>query len=142
MSAPGGTWIAAGGVTTVGLVADAAGADPTVIGVVVATVGLVMSVFRLTGALQVGLAHRVVLDQESAKAIGVAMGSAIGEALAKQRHEGRELAAAADRLRRAVRALPDAMKAQVAEEHHDLRGAMDDTRDALGPWEDSPSTRG
>lgn len=142
MSAPGSTWVAAGGLTTVGLVADAAGADPTVIGVVIATIGIVMSVFRLAGALQVGLAHRHALDAESAKAIGDAMGHAIGEALARQRHEGRELAAATDRLRRSVRALPDSMKARIAEEHHDLVSAMDDTREALGPWEDSPPPRG
>ena len=124
------------GALAVGGVVDLVGGDPSTM-IAVALFGVLATVWKLAGALQMGIVHRHELAPDSAKAIGEHMGRAIGEALRQDRAEGRELAAATDRLRRAVRALPDPMRAQVANNHHDLIGAMDDTREALGPWEDS-----
>jgi len=129
------------GALAVGGVVDLAGGDPSIT-IVVALIGVLVGVWRMAGALQGGVTHRHELTPESARLVGEHLGAAIGRALATQRHEGRELAAATDRLRRSVRELPSDMKARIAEEHHDLVSAMDDTREALGPWEDSPSTRG
>ena len=125
------------GALAVGGVVDLVGGDPSTM-IAVAFFGVLATGWKIAGALQGGVSHRHALDAESAKAIGAAMGTAIGDALARQRQDGRELAAATDRLRRAVRALPGNMQAKVAENHHDLVQAMDDTREALGPWQDSP----
>lgn len=149
MSAPGSTWVAAGGLTAVGLVADAAGADPTVIGVVVATLGLVMSVFRLAGALQVGLAHRHVLDQESAVLLGDALGKALARGLAIKTQDVQHLEdVAQDAIRanemiaEAVRSLPPHLQGEIAEGHHRVVRAMDVGREARGRWRDSAPPRG
>lgn len=129
------------GALAVGGVVDLVGGDPSIT-IVVALAGILGTGWRIAGALQAGIVHRHELTPDSARAIGEHMGRAIGEAMRQDRAEGRDLAAAADRLRRAVRALPGNMQAEVAENHQDLIRAMDDTRDALPPWQDSPQPRG
>lgn len=129
------------GALAIGGVVDLVGGDPS-LAVVAALGGLLVGVWRVAGALQGGVTHRHELTPESARLVGEHLGTAIGQALARQRQEGHELAAAADRLRRAVRALPQDMQARVAENHHDLIHGMDDTRESLRPWSDGSPPRG
>ncbi len=125
----------------VGGVVELVGGDPSYV-LAAAFLGVLGTTWRMAGALQGGVSHRHALEAESAKAIGTAMGAAIGEAMRQDRAETRELRDCTDRLRRSVRALPSHMKAEIAEHHHDLVGAMDDTREALAPWQDSDPPRG